>query len=100
MAPEFVTAQRTEDEITIIPTYSPSDIVSKMKERVEGVHETDNVDHIPMEVDLDVKDHIPAKVNSEAVSLLSTQHSRARLVYYNYATRVLCFMCGYYSGLL
>lgn len=78
LAPEFVTAQRTEDEITIIPTYSPSDIVSKMKERVEGSLETGNVDHIPMEVDIDPKDHIPAKVNPEAVSQLSTQHSRAR----------------------
>ena len=97
LAPEFVTARRTEDEIAIIPTYSPSDIVSRMKECVEGVHETDNVDHIPMEVDLDEKDHIPAKVNSEAVSLLSTQHSRARLVYYsnNHVTRVLCFVCAY-----
>ena len=68
LAPEFAPAHRSEDEINIISTYSPNDIVSKMRERVSGCEAA------AAEVSS------PTEEASEAASLLNTQHSRARLV--------------------
>ena len=54
---EFASARHSEDEIHIISTYSPVDIVAKMRERISSHVHKSTVD------------------KSEAISLMTSQHS-------------------------
>ena len=80
MTPEFSAARRSEAEINVIPTYGPEEIKSKIRERITGIVATAKKDETLAEETL----------VDEAFSMLSTQHSRARLVHVTNETYCTC----------